>query len=125
MKIQYASINGYNKHAAGQLSDLITNGIAQFDRDTLIVTLPDSTDATTKMRIDVLLETLDEANAAWGAITSSDPAASEAQKVLLIKLGARPEARIMRVEWLDMSVLTKSQASRLIDCARDLIENGH
>lgn len=123
MQAKFASINGYQKDIYA--AHLVAQGAATFDADRLTVTLNADASEDQRRMMSVTLEGLSAQNAAWGAITEADPAASEQQLALIKKLAVAPETRIMMWNRVELGALTRSQASRLIDCARDLIENGY
>lgn len=118
-KIAIASINAASKiRQINSIHHMISEGTATLDISTLTLTVPDACADQVRLRIS-------DINSAFAAPTESDPLASDAQTALLRSLRERGETQIMGLRQIDLSVLTRSQASRLIDCARDIIANGY
>ena len=117
----FESINGFlRSRGAHPIWALLDDGNATFDRGTLVLTADcDDAEAVAIRRL------VDDANGMWASASDSDPAATPAQRAAIVDLTHRPETQILRLENLVVEDLTRSQASRLIECATDIVKNGY
>lgn len=115
---KFETRNGFNHYASdGRLHLLKAKGELSINIEECSITT--NTDRAAQLAADIVAQ----ANAAWAAPSDNDPRATDAQIAAIRSLA--PRARIMRLDWIDMDNLTKSQASRVIECASDIAANGY
>lgn len=121
--LKFQNVNGMNSYrGAYPMYKVLRSGMANFDRETGVLTLTDDVEPDLVQQICDLVA---EANQWWGAISKSDPVATDRQKALIAELALAPEVGILGLGRFCMEQLTKSQASRLIDLAIDVRKNGY
>lgn len=110
--------NGFSKfRGAGALQQLVYHDKITIDDAAMSVT------ALTDDAAKIVSTVIARANAAWNAPSADDPPAT-ARQIDYLK-NRCPQPTIMGFWQLNLDELTKSQASRLIDCAHDIAANGY